>query len=510
MGQLPPEVEFVHVSKRFGQVQANDDVSFAVRRGSLHGIAGENGAGKSTIMKALYGLHSPDSGEIRLRGEPVAFSSPLAAIRFGIGMVHQHFMLVPTLTVWENIVLGREPGRLVIDRQAARDRISRLASQFGFGLDLEAKIEELSVGEQQQVEILKLLYREASVLVLDEPTAVLTPQEVDGLFERLRALKDQGRTILLITHKLREILAFTERVTVMRQGKVVGTFETTTLDEKSLAGHIVGRPPAPPIREAHAPSPSPRLVVKGLRVRGTAARARLDGIDLEVRGGEILGIAGVEGNGQAELVEVLSLVRKDYEGEVSWNGKPLKGLRTYAAKQTGLSIIPSDRHREAVVLSFSVGENLLLGHHREEAIARRGWISPGRVRALAEPLLERFDVRPRRSDVPIASLSGGNQQKAVIARELARKASLIIAAHPTRGVDVGAIEFIHRVFLEQRRAGAAIVLVSSELEELIALSDRILVLYEGRVMGEIAASRATEGQLGCWMTGATGSTGALA
>lgn len=502
MAQRPSEVEFVRISKRFGQVQANHEVSFGIRTGSLHGVAGENGAGKSTIMKALYGLHPPDSGEILLRGESARIDSPLEAIRLGIGMVHQHFMLVPTLSVWENVVLGAEPGRLRLDRKSAKQTLSVLISQFGFNLDLDAAIESLSVGQQQQVEILKLLYRRARILVLDEPTAVLTPQEVTTLFEQLRALKAQGRTIVLITHKLREILQFTERVTVMRQGKVIGTFETPTLDERALASHIVGRPPSPPHRTASAPSPKPRLEVRGLTVKDGGCRPKLDNVSFAVHGGEILGIAGVEGNGQCELIESLSLVRKQYDGEILWDGVAMRGRRTYPAKQAGLAVVPADRHREAVILGFSVAENLCLGHHREPNVAQNGWIARNRVAKLSRRLLDEFDVRPRRPDLPLSALSGGNQQKAVIARELNSPARVIVAAHPTRGVDVGAIEFIHGVFLSQRSQGAAIVLVSSELEELLALSDRILVLYEGKIMGEIARGRATEQKLGLWMTGA--------
>ncbi|MCB0403890.1 MAG: ABC transporter ATP-binding protein [Bdellovibrionales bacterium] len=499
-----PQIEFVHVSKTFGAVQANRDVSFTIAANSLHGVVGENGAGKSTIMKILYGLYTADSGEIRIDGKPVKLQSPHEAIALGVGMVHQHFMLVPTLSVWENIILGQEPTRGRLHRHTILQKLSALQEQYGFSLDLEKTIEELPVGHQQQVEILKLLYREANVLILDEPTAVLTPQEVDTLFEKMHALWKQGKSIVLITHKLREILRFTDNITVMRQGAVVETVAAKGLEERTLAEKIVGRKLATlPTRQSH-PKREEVLQVLNLGVAGKYGKPALDHVSFSIHRGEVVGIAGIEGNGQHELVEVLSGVNRSYEGSARLLGQEYNQVPAYTAKQNGLSVIPPDRHREAVVLEFSLAENFVLGHHREDRYGRNGYLSPTKLSRHADALMERFDVRPRNAHLPMSSLSGGNQQKCVVARELSQsRTDFLLAAHPTRGVDIGAIEFIHQQFLLERDKGAAILLISSELEEILSLSDRILVLYEGRVVGETTPSKTSEAQLGLWMTGAT-------
>ncbi|MEZ4750644.1 MAG: ATP-binding cassette domain-containing protein [Bdellovibrionota bacterium] len=400
--------------------------------------------------------------------------------------------------------MGQEPSRGKLNKAEILQKLTALQNQYGFSLNLEAKIEELAVGHQQQVEILKLLYREANILILDEPTAVLTPQEVDTLFEKMRALWKQGKTIVLITHKLREILRFTDTVTVMRGGRVVETVAAKDLDERSLAEKIVGRKLATLPARHSPPGKESVLQLAGLSVAGKYGKPALDNVSFEIRRGEVVGIAGIEGNGQHELVEVLAGVNRNYSGSAKLLGKEYSEVAAYAAKQKGLSVIPPDRHREAVVLDFSLAENFILGHHREDCYGKRGYLSPKTLMSQADGLMNRFDVRPRNAELPMSALSGGNQQKCVVARELSQtRTDFLLAAHPTRGVDIGAIEFIHQVFLEERDKGAAILLISSELEELLSLSDRILVLYEGRVVGETTPQKTDEAQLGLWMTGAS-------
>lgn len=491
---------FSNVSKFFAQTRANDSVSFEVRSQSIHGVVGENGAGKSTIMKVLYGLYQPDGGEVRVRGEIVAFSSPQEAIAKGIGMVHQHFMLVPTLTVWQNIVLGREPYAWRPNRNRCLAELGALQKEFGFSLDLEAKIEDLPVGLQQQVEILKLLYRQAEILIFDEPTAVLTPQEVGVLITRLKALRDQGKTIVFISHKLREILALTENVTILRQGKVVGTWATVELDETLLAERMIGRKmQALPSRKTFAHS-RPIIEARDLNLE-KEKRLALDCVSFQLNEGEVVGVAGIDGNGQQELMEILAHTRQDYEGTLLWTGEPYRSHLAYALKQSGLAVIPADRHREAVILDFNLGENVILGHHREKAFCRRGRVLWNQVYQETEKLIERFDVRPPQPSARMGGLSGGNQQKLVVGRELARPVKFLLASHPTRGVDIGAIERIHREILRLRDEGACVLLFSSELEEILALSDRILVMYNGRIHGQCKRAEASETQLGLWMTG---------
>ncbi len=493
-------ISFSNVTKVFGATRANDGVSFEVEHQSIHAVVGENGAGKSTIMKVLYGLYQADAGEIWVDGIKTSYSSPQEAIAQGIGMVHQHFMLVPTLSVWQNVVLGQEPYAWRPNRSKCIAELSKLQAEFGFSLDLDAKIENLPVGLQQQVEILKLLYRQAKILIFDEPTAVLTPQEVDVLITRLKGLKAQGKTIVFISHKLREILSLTDKVTVLRQGKVVGTWPTAELDESLLAQKMIGRHrqalPARKVFSENQPIIEARDVSLGL-----GSRRSLDSISFVLKAGEIVGVAGVDGNGQQELIEILAHTRSDYQGTLLWGGQSYREKAPYALKQSGLAVIPADRHREAVVLDFDLGENFILGHHREPEYQISGRLNWDQVYADTEKAIERFDVRPTQARARLRGLSGGNQQKVVVGRELARPVQFLLAAHPTRGVDIGAIERIHREILHQRDQGACVLLFSSELEEILALSDRILVLYNGKIHGQCTRAEATETQLGLWMTG---------
>ncbi len=497
-----PEIEFKDIYKRFGSIIANDHVSFSVQSNSIHGVVGENGAGKSTIMKILYGLIHPDSGEIWVRGKKTDIRNPIQAIEQGIGMVHQHFMLVQTLTVWENVILGHEGGfRIRVPK--CIEQLETLQRSFGLSLDLRAKIGSLPLGHQQQVEILKLLYRKAKILILDEPTAVLTPQEVEILFDRLRNLRQSGHTLILITHKLSEILRFTENVTIMRDGKVVESGPTSTLTEHSLATKIVGRQLVPLSTTRKPPSSSVVLRLNSVKLVRNPGKKALDGVSMEIHGGEILGIAGVEGNGQSELVELLAHVNEKYEGSYCIDDKDVRERTTYALKQKELALIPSDRQSEGLVLNFTLLENMIIGHHREAQFTRGAFLSNTKMSSTGAVLLERFDVRPRILSARMSSLSGGNQQKAILARELSQDCRLVVAAHPTRGVDIGAIETIHSLLLSLRNNGVAIALISSELDEILALSDRIVVLFEGKIRGEVARSNAKIAELGLWMTGGT-------
>ncbi len=501
MESLNPEVfSFKNITKTFASVLANHEVSFSVAEGTIHGVVGENGAGKSTIMKILYGMFEPDSGTIHFQGKPRSIPDPQTAISLGIGMVHQHFMLVPTLTVWENIILGKEPSKWLLDKASILKQLKSLKTKFGFQVDLEAKIESLSVGHQQQVEILKLLYRKANILILDEPTAVLSPQEVESLFEKLKLLKKAHKTIVIITHKLKEILSFTDSVTVMRQGKAIETLPTSSLTEDSLAEKIIGRKRIPLNFEKSGFEPEPVLKVASLSL-SEAHNSILRHISFEINRGEIVGIAGIEGNGQHELIEVLAGVEKNYSGTVILNQENIKELSAYDLKQKGFSLIPPDRHLEGVILPFSLAENAILGHHRDPQIKSGPFLSSTKITQLASQLIQSFDIRPGEPSQSIAGLSGGNQQKLVVARETAREVSFLLAAHPTRGIDIGAIDFIHQYFLKLKAQGTAMLLISSELEEILKLSDRILVLYRGEIVAQVLKNEATEKDLGLWMTG---------
>jgi ABC-type uncharacterized transport system ATPase subunit len=515
-------VEFKGLTKTFNGIAANAGISFQVKRGSIHAIVGENGAGKSTAMKMLYGTYQPDFGDVYIHGKlwggrNRAWSSPSEAIQCGIGMVHQHFMLAGPHTVLDNILLGVETAPKAwkylpipkflkaIDRTGARRKLEKISTQYGMAVDLRARVEKLSVGLQQRIEILKLLYREAGILILDEPTAVLTPQETAELFLNLKKLSAEGKTILIITHKLKEVISLADRVTVFRGGKVVGEREIKETNEEDLACLMVGRkvnlhreaPPSPSLK-------APVLEIKDLRLD---TPRKLKNLNLQVRGGEIVGISGVEGNGQSELLDLL-LHPRHYEKLVSGSIRILgrDSLTRTAAeiKASGVGVIPEDRHREGLLLDRPVRESFLLGLQRRSPFYRKGLISEKSLDLAARRAIEEYDIRPKSADVRCGALSGGNQQKWIIAREFNRAPELLIAAQPTRGVDVGAIEFIHQKILDARSQGSGVLLVSSELDEILALSDRILVFYGGEIVGEFRRGEATEKMLGLRMGGAAG------
>jgi general nucleoside transport system ATP-binding protein len=496
-----PLLELKGITKRFPGVVANDSVDFELRAGEVHALLGENGAGKSTLMNILYGLYHPDEGEIRMRGEPKRISSPNEAIDLGIGMVHQHFMLIPVMTVAENIVLGVEPNRgPFINMDEARERVRDISKRFGLAVEPDARIESISVGQQQRVEILKALYRGAEILILDEPTAVLTPQEADELFAILRSLQAEGKSIIFITHKLHEVLDIADRITVLRRGKTIETVLREGATEDSLATLMVGREVLLRVDKG-ASSPGDTLLrVDELQVRDERGLEAVRGVSFDVRAGEIVGIAGVDGNGQSELIDAITGLRKIEGGTVVVDGTDVTGEGAKDSLDAGLGHIPEDRHRRGLILDFSLAENLALHDYDHAPNSRLGWLFPNRLVQVAKRLLREFDVRGGTPQTPAASLSGGNQQKVVIAREVNRNPQVLIAAQPTRGLDVGAIEFVHRRLVGERDEGRAILLVSFELDEVLSLADRILVLYEGRIVGEFDPS-VSEQELGIAMTG---------
>ncbi len=497
-------VELRGVVVRYGAVTAVRGVSLAVERGAIHAVVGENGAGKSTLMRALYGLVPLAAGEVRVKGEPMARPSPEAAIARGVGMVHQHFLLAEALTVAENVVLGREPRRRgLLDVAGAEAEVGALAEEHGLAVDPAAPVGALSVGERQRVEILKALYRGADVLILDEPTAVLSPPEVDDLFAMLRAHRDRGGTVILVTHKLDEVMAISERVTVLRRGEVVGDLPTRDATPEAIVRLMVGRDLAGPPERGAGPMGDVRLSVEGLTVRGS-----LDRVSLEVRGGEILGVAGVEGNGQTELCEAITGLRRADAGIVRLDGADVTRASPARRRALGLGHVPEDRHRRGLLLDLSLAENLLLGR-LDEYTRFASILDRRRLAADAARLLERFDVRPADPAAPARSLSGGNQQKVVLARELSLRPRVLLAAQPTRGVDVGAIERIHAELDGVRRRGAGVLLISAELDELLALADRVAVLYRGRIVATLPRAEADRERLGGLMTGATAQQAAV-
>jgi ABC-type uncharacterized transport system ATPase subunit len=497
-----PLLELKGITKRFPGVVANDHVDFDLRRGEVHALLGENGAGKTTLMNVLYGLNHADEGEIRMRGERVTFGSPREAIARGIGMVHQHFMLIPVMTVAENIVLATEPttAGVLLDFAAASARVRELAKTFGFEIDPDAPVQSITVGQEQRVEILKALYRGADILILDEPTAVLTPQEANELFQILQTLKQEGMSIIFISHKLREVLEIADRITVLRRGKVVDTVPREVATEQGLAKLMVGREVLLRVEKKPAEPGSPLLRVENLVVRDDRGLEAVRGVSLEVRAGEIVGIAGVDGNGQRELIDALTGLRKPADGRVVVEGKEQTRVSAKGRLEDWLGHIPEDRQRRGLVLEFTLAENLALHDYDREPLSKLGWLSPRRMIESAKKLLEEFDVRGGGPTTRAASLSGGNQQKVVVAREVGRNPRVLVAAQPTRGLDVGAIEFIHRRIVQERDAGRAILLLSLELEEILSLSDRILVIYEGRIVGEYPPDTSEE-ELGIAMTG---------
>ena len=498
-------LELRGITKTFGDTVANDRITIDLRRGEVHGLLGENGAGKSTLMKILYGLYTADEGEILVDGRPVTIRHPRDAVALGIGMVHQHFMLVPTLTVAENVVLGAEPGGARMNRRRAEDEVRELSARYGLKVNPRARVGDLSVGVQQRVEVLKALYRDARILVLDEPTAVLTPQETDELFRVLRSFVEQGLSVFLITHKLGELLGVGDRITVIRDGRVIETVPAAEATEHQLASLMVGRDVSLTVDKPVSRPGDVRLEARGLVVKGPQGRTAVHGIDLTVRGGEILAIAGVDGNGQVELAEALTGVRPA-EGRVLVDGKDVTRSGAKARAELGMAYIPEDRAHKALVANFTLSENFALKTFDRKPFSRAGWLIPAAIRKHTARRIREYDVRPPNPDLTAGSLSGGNQQKAVVARELAGAPGVLVANQPTRGVDVGAIEFIHSQLLEQRGKGTAILLISLELDEILQLADRIMVLYDGRIVGEVAAEDATDEQLGLWMAGRGGDT----
>ncbi|MCM2563494.1 ABC transporter ATP-binding protein [Lutimaribacter sp. EGI FJ00015] len=503
-----PAIELIGISKSFGPVQANKDIAIRVERGTIHGIIGENGAGKSTLMSILYGFYKADAGEVFISGQKTEIPDSQAAIAAGIGMVFQHFKLVENFTVLENVVLGAEDGRLLRPSLAkARRELKALADDYGLNVDPDAVIETIGVGQQQRVEILKALYRQADILILDEPTGVLTPAEADQLFRILGRLRDEGKTIILITHKLREIMEITDSVSVMRRGQMIATVKTADTTPTELAELMVGRKVLLRVDKTPARPGDPVLEIEGLSVTDSAGVARLNDVSLTLRKGEILGLAGVAGNGQSELLEVLGGMREG-RGTVRLNGKPLAlsgpDADGQARRAAGIGHVPEDRQREGLVMPYSAWENSIFGYHRDSRWQNGPLMDNASITANAREQMERFDVRPPDPTLAARNFSGGNQQKIVVAREIDQGPDLLLIGQPTRGVDIGAIEFIHQQIIALRDQGKAILLVSVELDEILSLSDRVAVMFDGKIMGEGPADSATQSGLGGLMAGLAG------
>ena len=501
-------LEMRDIRKEFPGVVANDGVSFDVRRGEVHALLGENGAGKSTLMNILYGLYRPDGGEIRLNGKPAVFGSARDAIQAGIGMVHQHFMLIPVMTVAENIVLGAEPrSRMLLDEAAAERRVRDLSGRFGLAVDPTALVGSITVGQEQRVEILKALYRGADVLILDEPTAVLTPQEAGELFEIIRSLRGDGKSIIFISHKLGEVLEIADRITVLRRGKTIETVPREGATEASLARAMVGRDVLLRVDKPPAQPGETVLEVEDLHVRDERGIEKVRGVSFGVRGGEIVGIAGVDGNGQSELIEALTGLLRPESGRITVAGEEHRNGSAREMLDAGVGHIPEDRQRHGLVLEFSIAENIALHDYARPPDARWGWMFPSRLADRARALIKEFDVRGGGPLTRAGGLSGGNQQKVIAAREISRDPKVLIAAQPTRGLDVGAIEYLHRRLVAERDRGRAILLVSLELDEILSLSDRILVLFEGEIVGE-HTGEVSEEEIGLEMLGGREQTAA--
>ena len=501
-------IEMLHITKEFPGIIANDDITLQLRRGEIHALLGENGAGKSTQMSVLFGLYQPEAGTIKKNGEVVKINDPNDATALGIGMVHQHFKLIEVFTVLDNIILGAETTRMgFLQKKAARAKVEALSERYGLKVDLDAKVEDITVGMQQRVEILKMLYRDNEILIFDEPTAVLTPQEIDELMATMREFAKEGKSILFISHKLNEIMAVADRVTVLRKGKYIGTVETKDTDKQSLSNMMVGRPVQLEVVKETARPGDAVLRVENLVVPSKGhKRNAVNNVSFEVHAGEILCIAGIDGNGQTELVYGLTGLEKSGGGSVTLCGHDISHA-SIRQRGTQMSHIPEDRHKHGLVLDFTLEQNMVLQRFQEPQFQHMGFIDRGAVRSYAEHLIEQYDVRSGQGPVTIArSMSGGNQQKAIIAREIDREKPLIVAVQPTRGLDVGAIEYIHSQLVAERDKGRAVLLVSLELDEVMSLSDRILVMYEGEIVGELDPKATNVQELGLYMAGAKRTT----
>ena len=504
-------IEMLNIRKEFPGIVANDDITLRLKRGEIHALLGENGAGKSTLMSVLFGLYQPEAGEIRKNGQVVHINNPNDATALKIGMVHQHFKLVEVFTVLDNIILGAEDTKMgFLQKKAAREKVQALSDKYGLSVDLDAKVEDITVGMQQRTEILKMLYRDNEILIFDEPTAVLTPQEIDELMEIMRGFAREGKSILFITHKLNEIMAVSDRVSVLRKGKYIGTVETKNTTKQELSAMMVGRPVQLEIQKAPAKPGDVILDVQNMTVASRLHRNNaVKDVSFQVRSGEIVCIAGIDGNGQTELVYGLSGLEKTTGGRITLCGEDITHASIKKRNQSGLSHIPEDRHKHGLVLDDTLENNMVLQNYLDPRFQKMGFINRPAVRQYAERIIEQYDVRSGQGPVTVArSMSGGNQQKAIIGREIDRDTPLLIAVQPTRGLDVGAIEFIHGQLVAQRDAGKAVLLVSLELEEVMNLSDRILVMYEGEIVGELDPRQTTVQELGLYMAGAKRNTNA--
>jgi len=506
MEQAPEYViEMLHITKIFPGIKANDDITLQLKKGEIHALLGENGAGKSTLMSVLFGLYQPEEGVIKKDGKVVKINNPNDATALHIGMVHQHFKLIDVFTVLDNIILGAEDTKLgFLQKKEARKKVKALSERYGLHVDLDAKIEDITVGMQQRVEILKMLYRDNEILIFDEPTAVLTPQEIEELMTIMRGLVKEGKSILFISHKLNEIMAVSDRVTVLRKGKYIGTVNTAETTKEELSSMMVGRPVQLVVDKDEAKPGKAILEVENLTVPSKIhANNAVKGVTFTARAGEITCIAGIDGNGQTELVYALSGLEKATGGTITLCGKDITKASIRQRSLAGMSHIPEDRHKHGLVLDFTLEQNMVLQRYNESQFQNAGFIKFGAVREYADKLIEQFDIRSGQGPITVArSMSGGNQQKAIVAREIDRNLPLIIAVQPTRGLDVGAIEYIHKQLVAQRDAGKAVLLVSLELEEVMSLSDRILVMYEGEIVGELDPKKTTVQELGLYMAGA--------
>lgn len=500
--RIPYAVEMTNITKVFGSFTANKSIDFAVEKGEIHALLGENGAGKSTLMNILYGLYSPTSGTVKINGEPVSFAGPRDAIKKGLGMVHQHFMLIEPFTVIENIILGEEPvTRVSLDKKKARQDVIDLSDRYGLMINPDAKIEDISVGMQQRVEILKALYRKADILIFDEPTAVLTPQEIEDLIKILKSLAQEGKSIIIITHKLDEIKALASKCTIIRRGEKISTVDVDKVTEEELAEMMVGRQVSFHTEKKDLVLGDKALEIKDLHVKDARGIMKVDGFDLTLYGGEILGVAGVDGNGQSELLEALTGLRKVESGTVHVMGQDITNASPKEIRNARLNNIPEDRNKRGLVQEFTVAQNFILQRFAEEPYSKSKIFQEKAIHDHAVKLMEEFDVRPRDPQYLAGSLSGGNQQKVILAREINDDPEVLIAAQPTRGLDVGAIEYIHRFLVDQRDKGKAILLVSFELDEIMNLSDRIAVIFEGKIVKILDRKVATEKDLGFLMAG---------